>query len=162
MPIVSVSDFCEQLREGVLLGVDVGSKTLGLSVCDARWCVASPLLTHHRTRWKNDRLRFLDILNEYDVQGLVVGWPLLMNGEASDRCHSTRHVAENMLALRDLPCVLWDERLSTQASLRVLEKEADLSRQKRARVVDAVASAWILQGAIDAFKRRKEADHDKA
>ena len=155
MPIVSADDFCERLREGVLLGVDVGSKTFGLSVCDARWCVASPLFTYQRTRWKKDSVRFLNILDEYDVKGLVVGWPLLMNGDLSDRCHSTRHVVENMLALRDLPCVLWDERLSTQASLHVLEKEADLSRQKRGRVVDAVASAWILQGAIDVLKMRR-------
>ena len=154
MPIVNIDDFCNALKGGALLGIDVGAKTFGLSICDIRWYVASPLFTHQRTQWRKDGVKLLEIFDQYDIRGLVVGWPLLMNGDLSARCHSTRHVVENILSLRDMPCLLWDERLSTHASLRILRDEADLSRQKRSKAIDAVASAWFLQGALDVLKKR--------
>ena len=154
MPILELDSFCFSFKRGALLGVDIGSKTLGLAVSDAGWCIASPLFTHRRTRWKRDACVLEKVWADYAVVGLVVGWPLLMNGDVSARCHSTRHIVENMLAVRDMPCLLWDERLSTRASLNLLQDVADLSRQKRHRVIDSVAASWILQSALDALRIR--------
>lgn len=138
--------------KGPLLGLDVGTKTLGLAECDALWRVASPLKTLHRTKWKADIQVLEKIVQTHDIQGFVVGWPLLMNGDEGPRCHSTLQVARNLLERIPKPCLLWDERLSTQACENVLEKKADLTRQKRAKVIDAVAAAWILGSALDAMR----------
>ena len=144
--------FVNQVR-GALLGLDVGSKTYGLAVSDRLWRVASPLKTLKRIVWKKDKPLLLEVIKNHKIMGLVFGWPRLMNGDESDRCTSTRHIAENMYTAFQLPCLFWDERLSTVASLGVLEKEADLSRQKRAQVIDHTAAAWMLQGALDNLRR---------
>ncbi|TGW15331.1 Holliday junction resolvase RuvX [Candidatus Hepatobacter penaei] len=154
MPILTCDDFAASLKEGSLLGMDVGQKTFGLAISDAGWRVASPLKTHRRTRWKVDAPALLSLCDAYHVKGVVVGWPLLMNGDESRRCHSTRHTVENILALKDYPCLLWDERLSTKASLDLLKNKADLSREKRRQVIDSVAASWILQEALDALRQR--------
>ena len=134
------------------MALDIGKKTLGLAFSDAGWRIASPLKTIHRKRWTDD-LKYLEAFwDEYHIQGLVAGWPVLMDGAEGTQCHSTRHVLQNILKRRDLPCLLWDERLSTKAALHVLKNEADLSRQKRAQVIDSVAATWILQGALDILR----------
>lgn len=158
MPVCSLENFSTSLAEGVLLGIDVGEKTFGLAISDANWRIASPLKTLKRSRWKKDQHTLQEVWQAYSVKGLVVGWPLLMNGDESRRCESTRHVVGNMLALKDFPCLFWDERLSTQASTLLLEKQADLSRKKRAQVVDAVAAGWILQGALEALRYHRQCD----
>jgi putative Holliday junction resolvase len=138
------------------LGVDFGSRQIGLALADGAHTLASPLHTLVRTKWSKDALCFQDILATHRIAGIVLGWPLLMNGDQGPRCHSTRHFAENLLNIADLPLLLWDERTSSQASTRVLEKEADLSRQKRRRVIDQTAATWILQGALEALRHFKQ------
>jgi len=154
MIISSVALFKKALpQKGPLMGLDVGAKTYGLSLSDALWCVASPYKTLRRVKWSHDAPLLKALWCENKIVGLVVGWPLMMNGQEGSRCHAVRHCVENLMQLEDLPCLLWDERLSTRASLALLEGKADLSRQKRGMVVDAVASAWILGGALEGLRR---------
>lgn len=142
--------------KGALMGVDVGEKTLGLAISDAAWRVASPLQTLRRTKkWKTDAETLQNLWQQYDVAGLVIGLPLLKDGSGGAQAHSARHVAQNMADLQNLPCLLWDERFSTQAALGVLRDRADLSRQKRHAVVDGVAAAWILQGVLEALRQEE-------
>ncbi len=140
-------------KKGALLGVDVGEKTFGLAESDAQRVVASPLKTLMRTKWCKDVQHLKHLVQTHHIVGFVVGWPLMMNGEEGARCHSTYHIVQNLLKEIEKPCLLWDERLSTMASQTMLEKEADLSRAKRARVVDAVAASLILGSALDALRR---------
>jgi putative Holliday junction resolvase len=136
------------------MGIDVGEKTLGLAVSDNAWRVASPLCTLRRNKkWKTDAERLVDLWKKHAVAGLVVGLPLLKDGSGGAQAHSARHVAQNMADLQNLPCLLWDERFSTQAAVSVLRDKADLSRQKRHEVVDGVAAAWILQGVLEALRQ---------
>lgn len=134
---------------GKLVGLDVGTKTIGVAVCDAEWRFAGPLETIRRTKFTQD-LASLGIIIEHEhAAGLVVGLPLNMDGSDSPRTQSVRAFARNLAPL-ELPVLLWDERWSTQAVERAMI-EADVSRARRAEKVDALAAAHILQGAIDAL-----------
>jgi putative Holliday junction resolvase len=134
---------------GKLLGLDVGTKTIGLALCDADWHFAGPSQTIRRTKFTQDLAGLRRILEHEGAVGLVVGLPLNMDGSDSPRTQSVRAFARNLAPL-DLPLLLWDERWSTQAVERAMIA-ADVSRAKRAEKVDALAAAHILQGAIDAL-----------
>ena len=134
-----------------LLGLDLGTKTIGLAVSDSERRVASPLETLARRKFTADAARLLALVDAEDVGGLVIGLPVEMDGTEGPRCQSTRQFAANLLGRRDLPIAFWDERLSTAAVERLLVDEADMSRRRRAQVVDKMAAAYILQGALDAL-----------
>jgi putative holliday junction resolvase len=134
---------------GKLLGLDVGTKTIGVAICDAGWHFAGPSETIRRTKFTQDLASLRRVIENEHALGLVVGLPLNMDGTDSPRTQSVRAFARNLAPL-DLPILLWDERWSTQAVERAMI-EADVSRAKRALKVDALAAAHILQGAIDAL-----------
>jgi putative Holliday junction resolvase len=145
-----VSEFGRAIPDGgKLAGLDVGTKTIGLAICDSSWHFAGPSETIRRTKFTQD-LQALQIFSEREkIVGLVVGLPLNMDGSDSPRTQSVRAFARNLAPL-ELPILLWDERWSTQAVERAMIS-ADVSRAKRAAKVDALAAAHILQGAIDAL-----------
>jgi putative Holliday junction resolvase len=135
-------------RNARLAGLDLGEKTIGIAIGDPGHMVASPLTTIRRTKFTPDAKALLKICDERQVGGLVIGLPLNMDGSEGPRCQSVRQFAENLLNLRDIPIAFWDERLSTMAVTRGMI-EADLTRAKRAKIVDQSAAAFILQGALD-------------
>lgn len=132
---------------GRLAGLDVGTKTIGVALCDSSWTIASPAETIRRTKFSMDLQALTSICKAQMVKGLVVGLPLNMDGSDSPRTQSVRAFARNLAPL-GLPILLWDERWSTQAVTRTLI-DADRSRARRAEIVDKLAAAYILQGAID-------------
>ena len=134
---------------GKLVGLDVGTKTIGVAICDAGWHFAGPVETIHRTKFTHDLEALQRLIAGETIAGLVVGLPLNMDGSDSPRTQSVRAFARNLAPL-GLPLLLWDERWSTQAVERAMIA-ADVSRAKRAEKVDALAAAHILQGAIDAL-----------
>ncbi len=134
---------------GRLMGLDVGTKTIGTALCDREWRFASPALLIRRTKFMADKAALVALAAEQSVAGLVIGLPLNLDGSESPRTQSTRAFARN-LAVLGLPILLWDERWSTQAVERQMIAE-DLSRAKRAERVDRLAASYILQGAIDAL-----------
>jgi putative Holliday junction resolvase len=153
----SGQEFAAELPDaGKLAGLDVGTKTIGLAVCDARWTFAGPAETIRRTKFTQDLAALRAFASAQAIVGLVIGLPLNMDGTDSPRTQSTRAFARNCLAL-DLPILLWDERWSTQAVERAMVA-ADVSRAKRAEAVDKLAAAHILQGAIDALVNLPGAD----
>ena len=144
------SEFAGQFRAGgKLAGLDVGTKTIGIAICDAGWHFAGPLETIRRTKFTKDLESLKIIIGREQLAGLVVGLPLNMDGSDGPRTQSVRAFARNLSPL-DLPLLLWDERWSTQAVERAMIA-ADVSRARRAEKVDALAAAHILQGAIDAL-----------
>ena len=145
----SAAEFAAGVTPGKLAGLDVGTKTIGLAVCDAGWAFAGPSETIRRTKFTNDLKLLSEFVSNQAIRGLVVGLPLNMDGTDSPRTQSVRAFARNLSPL-DLPILLWDERWSTQAVERAMI-DADVSRAKRAEKVDALAAAHILQGAIDAL-----------
>jgi len=134
---------------GRLLGMDVGTKTIGLALCDAGWTIATPAELLRRGKFSADLERVRALIAAQAVKGLVVGLPLNLDGSDSPRTQSVRAFARNLAPL-GLPLLLWDERWSTQAVTRTLI-DADASRARRAELVDKMAAAYILQGAIDAL-----------
>ncbi len=146
----SAAEFAAAIEAaGKLAGLDVGTKTIGLAICDAGWHFAGPSGTLPRTKFTADLERLREFAAAEHIVGLVVGLPLNMDGSDSPRTQSVRAFARN-LGLLGLPILLWDERWSTQAVERAMI-DADISRAKRAEKVDALAAAHILQGAIDAL-----------
>lgn len=136
-----------------VLGLDLGTKTIGVAISDARWLLASPLHTIRRTKFTQDARALLDLCARENVAALVLGWPVEMDGTEGKRCQSTRQFAANLRPLTALPVAFWDERLSTAAVQRMMIDEMDLSRKKRAENVDKLAAAYILQGFLDAMAR---------
>jgi putative Holliday junction resolvase len=134
---------------GRLAGLDVGTKTIGIALCDAGWTIASPAETIRRAKFSVDRAVLRDLFARQTVRGLVIGLPLSLDGTDSPRTQSVRAFARNLADL-ELPILLWDERWSTAAVTRTLIA-ADASRARRAELVDKLAAAYILQGAIDAM-----------
>ena len=134
-----------------LAGLDLGDKTIGVAVSDTLRSVASPLKTIRRKKFTTDAAQLLEILTKRRIGGIVLGLPLNMDGSEGPRCQSTRAFARNLSRLSDLPITFWDERLSTVAAERAL-LEADTSRKRRAEVIDHVAAAYILQGALDRMR----------
>ncbi len=135
-----------------VMGLDLGTKTIGLALSDVGRIVATPYQTLKRVKFGADAAQLLAIFDKEGVGAMVLGLPVEMDGSEGPRCQSTRAFVRNFLALRDMPLVLWDERLSTAAVTRTL-LEADASRRRRAQVVDKMAAAYILQGALDTAAR---------
>lgn len=136
---------------GKLLGLDLGSKTIGVAVSDGMRFTATPLETVRRTKFTKDAEHLVELIHKNSIVGIVLGLPLNMDGSEGPRCQSTRTFARNFGQKSDLPMVYWDERLSTHAVTRTL-LEADASRAKRAEVVDKMAASFILQGVLDRLK----------
>lgn len=134
---------------GRLAGLDVGTRTIGVALCDAGWTIASPAETISRKKFTADLAALKELFSKQSVRGVVIGLPLNLDGSDSPRTQSTRAFARNLVPL-GLPLLLWDERWSTQAVTRTL-LAADTSRARRAELVDKMAAAYILQGAIDAL-----------
>jgi putative Holliday junction resolvase len=141
-------------RHHRLLGLDVGEKTIGLALSDPGLSVASPISTIKRTKFTADANALLKLAAERQVGGLVIGLPLNMDGSEGPRCQSTRQFAANLLKLKDLPILFWDERLSTMAVERAMIAH-DVTRARRDKIVDQAAAAFILQGMLDAMTRTK-------
>ncbi|NNG49669.1 Holliday junction resolvase RuvX [Sphingomonas sanguinis] len=133
---------------GRLIGLDVGTKTVGTAFCDAGWSFASPATLIRRTKFTKDKEQLIAMIAQQGVQGLVIGLPLNLDGSESPRSQSTRSFARNCADLG--PILLWDERWSTVAVERTMI-EQDMSRAKRAERIDNLAAAHILQAAIDAL-----------
>jgi putative Holliday junction resolvase len=144
------AEFRAALPEGGrLLGLDVGTKTIGTALCDAEWCFASPALLIRRSKFQKDKAALAGLAAAQVVKGLIIGLPLNLDGTDSPRTQSTRAFARNMEDL-GFPILLQDERWSTVAVERTLI-EQDASRARRAELIDKMAAAYILQGAIDAL-----------
>jgi putative Holliday junction resolvase len=156
MPLVELHALPDLLPPRArLLGLDLGSKTIGLAISDGELRLASPLETIRRGKFTADAARLKEIVAERRVGGLVLGLPVNMDGSEGPRCQSTRQFARNLdqVAGLELPVALWDERLSTAAVERFLVDEADMTRKRRGEVVDKMAAGYILQGALDALAR---------
>ena len=136
---------------GKLLGLDLGTKTIGVAISDGMRYSATPLETIKRSKFTADAARLLDLIAENAAVGIVLGLPLNMDGSEGPRVQSTRAFARSLAQKTDLPLVFWDERLSTSAVTRMLI-EADTRRDKRAEVVDKLAASYILQGFLDRLR----------
>lgn len=159
--LVAIEAFLDLPRHARLLGLDLGTKTIGLALSDLGRQVATPLETIARVKFGLDAAALLKIATKYEVAGLVIGLPLNMDGTEGPRVQSTRAFVRNLAPLTPLPILFWDERMSTLAVTRTL-LDADASRAKRAAVVDKMAAAYILQGALDRLMRLEDerADED--
>ena len=143
--------FADVLAPGPLLGIDAGTKTLGLALSDTRRTIASGLTTIRRGKFSLDAAELLALAGQNAVTGIVIGLPRNLNGSEGPRAQATRALARNLAKLTPLPILLFDERLSTAAAERMLI-EADVSRARRAKVIDKVAATIILQTALDSLK----------
>jgi len=139
-----------------LVGLDLGEKTIGIALSDTGRTIASPFGARPRTDFARDFTYLLAVVQEQGAGGIVVGLPLNMNGSEGPSAQSARAFARNFAARSNLPVVLWDERLSTAAVTRTL-LEADASRSRRAKLVDKMAAAYLLQGALDALNFARNA-----
>jgi len=139
-------------RRGALIGLDLGSKTIGVATSDPDRRIATAVETVSRKKFAADAARLLAVASERNAAGFVLGLPANMDGSEGPRAQSTRAFARNLARLTDLPIALWDERLSTAAAERALIA-ADVSRARRARVIDQHAAVFILQGALDRLAR---------
>jgi len=149
MPVLPLADAAAMLPlRGVLIGLDLGSKTIGVAASDPDRRVAAPVETIARKRFNLDAERILALAAERRATGLVLGLPINMDGSEGPRAQSTRAFARNLARLTELPIALWDERLSTAAVERALIA-ADASRARRKSVIDQHAATYILQGALD-------------
>jgi putative Holliday junction resolvase len=155
MPIGLLKDISSTCPKGKrLLGLDLGTKTIGLALADGNHSIATPLRTIQRTKFTRDIQDMHREITDFEVGGYVLGYPLNMDGTAGPRCESVRHFADEMRNHPDIfgknPWIaLWDERLSTAAVEDFLIETVDMSRTKRKQVIDALAAQHILQGALD-------------
>lgn len=149
--ILEIEAFQSRTLGKALIGLDLGTKTIGIAVADPLWTVASPRETIRRTKFGADAERLGQLIEETGAGGLILGLPLNMDGSEGPRVQSTRTFARNLLQKINIPICFWDERLSTVAVTRTL-LDADTSRQKRAEVVDKLAASFILQGALDRLR----------
>ena len=151
-PIVTMNELAFLLPErGALIGLDLGTKTIGVAVSDDGRRVASPLKTIARKKFGIDAQQILELAHERRIAGIVLGLPINMDASEGPRAQASRAFARNLSPLTDIPIALWDERLSTAAAERELIAQ-DMSRAKRAEVIDAHAAAFILQGGLDRLR----------
>jgi putative holliday junction resolvase len=134
-----------------LLGIDLGDKTIGLSLSDLTWLIATPLETIRRAKLENDFLQLIKIIQLHHVAAVIIGLPINMNGTEGPQAQKVRHFIQQLQERLEIPVLLWDERLSTTAVTRTL-LEADMSRKRRSQVVDKMAASFILQGVLDALR----------
>jgi putative Holliday junction resolvase len=145
----TIEDYAFRLQPGErIAGLDLGTKTIGIAISDVLQQVASPRVTIKRRKFTQDAAELLALCKQEAVRLIVIGLPVNMDGTAGRRVQATRAFARNLAQLTDLPIVFWDERLSSAAVERMLV-EADASRARRAELVDKLAAAYILQGALD-------------
>lgn len=155
MPVLDLPDFAAALpARGAVMGLDPGEKRIGVAVSDTTRLIASSLEQITRTKFTADAEAILRLYDARQCAGFVIGLPLNMDGSAGPAAQSARAFARNLLAKRDAPLLLWDERLSTAAVTRTLI-EGDASRRRRGEVVDKMAAAYMLQGALDAMQERR-------
>lgn len=158
MTVRNLAELAEHLPPGRrLLGLDLGERTIGLALSDSLRMVASPMETLDRGRFTDDATKLLDICAEQEVAALIIGLPVNMDGTEGPRCQSARAFARNLEAIYDIEMAFWDERLSTMAVTRTM-LDADLSRARQKKVVDKMAAAYILQGALDYIANLPAAD----
>jgi len=154
VPLLDLPDFAAALPlNGALMGLDPGEKRIGVAVSDTTRLIASSLEQISRTKFSADAEAILKLYDARQCVGFVLGLPLNMDGSSGPAAQSARAFARNLLAKRDSPLLLWDERLSTAAVTRTLI-EGDASRRRRGEVIDKIAAAYMLQGALDAMKER--------
>ncbi|MEQ8900381.1 MAG: Holliday junction resolvase RuvX [Roseovarius sp.] len=159
MIVEDTAEFAAALpRARAVMGLDLGTKTIGVALSDRLWSVASPHETVKRRKFTLDAEHLLAVIAVREVGGVILGLPRNMDGSEGPRCQSTRAFARNLERLTDLPIGFWDERLSTVAAERAL-LEADATRKRRAEVIDSVAASYILQGVLDRM-RHMRAEHD--
>jgi len=149
MPIQSIDNIAAS--NGPLMGLDPGTKTLGLAISDRTRLIATPLTTIRRTKFTPDAKTLLGLYDENECTALIIGLPINMDGSAGPRVQSVKDLANNLMKIRDLSIFFWDERLSTMAVTRGM-LEADMSRKKRAENVDKLAASYILQGVLDRLR----------
>jgi len=155
MPVFDLRGFAEALPPaGPLIGLDPGEKRIGVAVSDITRLIASALTTVTRAKFSADAAAILKFYDGRACVGFVIGLPLNMDGSAGPSAQSARAFARNLLSVRDAPLLMWDERLSTTAVTRTLI-EGDASRRRRGEVVDKMAAAYMLQGALDAMQERR-------
>ncbi|MFN0043484.1 MAG: Holliday junction resolvase RuvX [Alphaproteobacteria bacterium] len=135
-----------------ILGLDLGERTIGLALSDTTLTIATPQETIRRTRFTADALALERFMAARDVGALLIGLPINMDGSEGPRCQSVRQFAANLLIRGDIPIAFWDERLSTAAVERFMISEADISRKRRAELVDKLAAAYILQAALESMR----------
>jgi len=153
MPVLELADFAAALPAyAPVAGLDLGERTIGVAISDATRSVASPIETIRKAKFTDDAKRLFALMADRGALGIVIGLPVNMDGTEGVRCQSNRAFARNLLRLRDLPIAFWDERMSTMAVNRMLIDEMDMTRRRRAEVVDKAAAAWILQGALDRMR----------
>ena len=152
MVFQSLSELIKYLpKKSRLLGLDVGRKTIGLAVSDSDMKIATTVGTIRRSKFTKDVKNLDAIITERQVNGLVLGLPISMDGNEGPACQSVRQFAVNLDNTLEIGITFWDERLSTSAVERLLIKEADLSRNRRSEIIDKMAAAYILQGALDSL-----------
>jgi putative Holliday junction resolvase len=135
-------------KKTALMGLDLGSKTIGVAISDSFRSIATPLKTIRRTKFSEEVKVLFQLISEREISGIIIGLPKNMDGTEGARCQSTRAFARNIITFRDFPISYWDERLSTVAAEKAL-LEADINRKRRSEVIDHVAASYILQGALD-------------
>ena len=154
MLISSVADLIPHLsRNQRLLGLDIGEKTIGLALSDVSRMIATPFKTIDRGKFSKDAETLLSLTKEYSIGALILGYPINMDGSEGPRCQSTRQFAKNLSEKINLPMLLADERMSTMAVTRTM-LDGDLSRARRAELVDKMAASYILQGILDILSQR--------
>ncbi len=162
VPVTEIDRIRDNLKpEQRLLGLDIGSKTIGLALSDVSKMLATPAETIRRRKFTEDALRLKAFIEAQDVGGLVLGLPVSMDGTEGPSCQSVRDFARNLAEIIDIPIAFWDERLSTAAVERVLIKEANMTRKRRGEVIDKMAAAYILQGALDAMAAASSPEPEK-
>ena len=151
----NILDFAGSIsKHTALMGLDLGSKTIGIAISDGLRSVATPLKTIKRTKFSEDVEILFHLIAEREVSGIILGLPKNMDGSEGPRCQSTRAFARNIIRFKDFPIAFWDERLSTVAAEKAL-LEADINRKRRSEVIDHVAASYILQGALDRMSHYK-------
>ncbi|WP_422000364.1 Holliday junction resolvase RuvX [Roseovarius mucosus] len=160
MILEEIAAFAAALPQGrAIMGLDLGTKTIGVALSDRLWSVASPHETVKRVKFTDDAARLLQIMAGREVGGIILGLPRNMDGSEGPRAQSTRAFARNLSRLTEVPISYWDERLSTVAAERAL-LEADATRKRRMQVIDNIAAAYILQGVLDRMGHMR-AEHDR-
>ncbi len=153
MAVIDITELTDNLPpRHALLGLDLGEKTIGVAVSDISLTIASPLELIRKSKFTLEAERLFHLMMTREAAGFIIGLPVNMDGTEGPRCQSVRAFARNLLRLKDVPIAFWDERWSSSVMNRFLIEEADLSRAKRAEVIDRNAAAYILQGALDRMK----------
>jgi len=155
MAVIDITEISALLpQRRALIGLDLGEKTIGVAVSDIGLMIASPLELIKKSKFTLEAERLFALMKSREAEGIIIGLPVNMDGTEGPRCQSVRAFARNLLriAATDMPIAFWDERWSSTVMNRFLIEEADISRAKRAEVIDKMAATYILQGALDRIR----------